>query len=91
MHKPLLLGKMAEESRQSLEDSTSTQQDEEESLSFPRITEESPTHEMLTEEVFRATALDFANYLVINNQQEVRHTSRSHTKSFYLLVYVIAE
>lgn len=62
---------MAEESKSSIEDSLSTQTDEEENTSYHQTIEESPTHELLTEEVLESTAKDFANYLIINDRQDV--------------------
>ena len=71
--------KMAEEAQQPLEESSSTQPDEE-VVHSPQRVMESPTHEVLTEEDLENTARDFASYLVINNQQEVCDTSTNLTQ-----------
>ena len=62
---------MAEESKQSLSESGSTNPDDESIIEQSNTIEESPTHELLTEEVLKTTADDFTNYLIINNNQEV--------------------
>ena len=72
---PLTVGgandKMAEESKQSLSESGSTNPDEENVVTHSSTIEESPTHEVLTEEILNATAEDFTSYLLINDNQEV--------------------
>ena len=62
---------MAEESKQCLEDSSSTLPDDEETSVRQERIIESPTHEIITEELLKETAKDFSSYLIINHQAEV--------------------
>lgn len=85
----------AEESKSSLEDSSSTQTDED-STPYPQAIDESPTHELLTKEVLESTAKDFASYLIINDRQDVRLDLIFHTESLNfncvnLCMYIILE
>ncbi len=70
---------MAEES---LDDSVSTQADEEDtSVRLERV-DESPTHEIITEELLETTAKDFSRYLTINHQIEVGY-------NYSIIIYVL--
>ncbi len=69
---------MAEDSKQSLSESGSTNPDEENVVTHSSTIEESPTHEVLTEEILKATAEDFTSYLLLNNNQEVWQLYTSH-------------